>query len=61
MLLKNNTLAKRDEMRTYKITPDFGVSNSKNEIITSAITNIYKSPSSRLSLTNLNYTKPSRV
>lgn len=61
MLLKNNTLVKRDEMITYKITPDFGVSNSKNEIITSAITNIYKSPSSRLSLTNLNYTKPSRV
>ena len=41
MLLKNNTLIKRDEMVTFKITPDFRVSNTKNEIITSAITNIY--------------------
>ena len=50
MLLKNNTLIKRDEMVTFKITPDFRVSNTKNEIITSAITNIYKAPSSRISL-----------
>ena len=61
MLLKNNTLIKRDEMVTFKITPDFRVSNTKNEIITSAITNIYKAPSSRISLVNINYKVPSRV
>lgn len=61
MLLKNNTLIKRDEMVTFKITPDFRVSNTKNEIITSAITNIYTAPSTRLSLVNINYKIPSRV
>lgn len=60
-MLKNNTLIKRDEMITFKLTPDFRVSNSKNEIITSAIANIYKAPSRRLSLININYTIPSRV
>lgn len=60
-MLKNNTLIKRDEMITFKLTPDFRVSNSKNEIITSAIANIYKAPSRRLSLININYTVPSRV
>jgi len=61
MIFENNTLIKRDEMISFKLTPDFRLSNSKNEIITSAIANIYKAPSRRLSISNINYTVPSRV
>lgn len=60
-MLQNNTFIKRDETVTFKITPDFSVNNGKNEIITSAITNIYENPSRRISLSNINYKKPSRV
>ena len=59
--LKNNTFVKHDEMVTFKITPDFGVSNTKNEIITSAITNIYQTPSKRVCLDTLSYKKTSKV
>lgn len=61
MILENNTFIKKENMTTFKITPDFSVNNSKNEIITSAITNIYEPPSHRISLANINYKKQNKA
>ena len=61
MILQNNTFIKQGEMTTFKITPDFAVSNSKNEIITNSFTNVYKPPIQRFSLGSLSYTKPNRI
>lgn len=61
MILQNNTFIKQGEMTTFKITPDFAVSNSKNEIITNSFSNVYKPPIQRFSLGSLSYTKPNRI
>lgn len=61
MILQNNTFIKQGGMTTFKITPDFAVSNSKNEIITNSFTNVYKPPIQRFSLGSLSYTKPNRI
>lgn len=61
MILQNNTFVKQGEMTTFKITPDFGVSNAKNEVITNSFVNVYKPPIQRFSLGSLAYVKPNRI
>ena len=60
-MLMNNTFVLNNDMITYKITPDFGVSNSKNEIITNTFANLYEPPTKRLSLANINMRKQCQV
>ena len=60
-MFTNNTFIKKNQMTTYKITPDFRVSNTKNEVLSNTFANLYESPISRISLANINYRKQAQV
>ena len=60
-MFANNTLILKNEMTTYKITPDFSVSNTKNEVLTNVFSNLYESMMSRISLTNINIRRQNQV
>ena len=53
-MFAKNTLVLKNEMTTYKITPDFNVNNMKNEVLTNVFSNLYESLMSRISLSNIN-------
>ena len=60
-MLSNNTFILHNDMTTFKITPDFGVSNSKNEIITNSFINLFESTMKRISISDINIRKQAQV
>ena len=60
-MFAKNTLVLKNEMTTYKITPDFNVNNMKNEVLTNVFSNLYESLMSRISLSNINVRRQQQV
>ena len=60
-MFENNTFVVKNKMTTYRITPDFRVSNTKNEIISNTFANLYQPLMKRISLANVNYRKQAQV
>ena len=60
-MFANNTMILNNEMTTYKITPDFHVSNSKNEVITNSFVNLFETTMQRISFSNINLRKKNQI
>ena len=57
----NNSFISKNEMTTYKITPDFRVTNNKNEVLSNVFSNLYEGIVKRVSLSNISFQQQNQV
>lgn len=50
-----------ESTRTFRIIPDYDISNSNNEAIVNSFSSLYKTPKQRLDLKNFGYSMPKQI
>ena len=48
-------------INTYRIIPDYNITNSNNKSIVDVFSNIYKTPKERMNIKDFTYTLPNQI